>query len=291
MRGLFSRESSVSHSDDAEYARSEIQHFLKQARAAWREGAASIDEWGDYDEAITALHLRGDRATLDAVRPLLDADAVRDRVIAAHALGQLGVPERTFPGLCFEALAGRVKVEDDPAVLSAIGDALSHLDLPGAVDVVLPLVKHADHRARFGAVAALSRQDDPRAIAALIELSADPDAEVRNWATFGLGVQTDADTPALRAALKARLDDPELDGEIRGEALVGLAERGDTGIAPYLARSLTQLDPLAVKAAALIADPSLHAPLLALRDHGDMTPHFRETLDEAIARCDPDAEV
>ncbi len=270
----------------------EINRWIEQARAAFgRDEGDDGQGWGAYDEAIGALHVLGDRATFDAARALLGAESARDRTIGAQVLGQLGVPERTFPGLCFEALAGQVKRETDPAVLSALGDSLAHLDLPGVVDAALPLVEHADPRARFGAVLALSRQDDPRAIAGLVKLSADADPEVRNWATFGLGVQTEADTPALRAALKARLDDPELDGEIRGEALVGLAERGEPGLTGYVAEALAELDPLAVRAASIIGDPALHGPLLALRDHPQMTAYFRETLDEAIARCDPAAEV
>lgn len=278
----------MKHGDDDHI---EITRWIEQARAAFGRPEPEEGGWGAYDEAISALNFRGDRATFDAARALLDAEEPHDRIIATQVLGQLGVPERTFPGLCFEALAGQVKREQDPEVLGALGGNLAHLDLPGVVDVALPLVGHADARVRFGAVLALSRQEDPRAIDALVRLSADSDPEVRNWATFGLGVQTDADTPALRAALKARLDDPELDGEIRGEALVGLAERGESGITVYVARALDQLDPLAVRAAALIGDPALHGPLVALRDHPEMTPHFGETLDEAIARCDPDAEV
>ena len=77
---------------------------------------------------------------------------------------------------------------------------------------------------------------DARAIAALIELSSDPDYDVRNWATFGLGSQIDTDTPAIREALWARLEEPE--DEVRGEAWVGLARRGDVRVAAALLREL-----------------------------------------------------
>lgn len=276
----------MSHTDDKTDDLREIERWIEQARAADAD-----DPSGVYDEAVMALHQQGDRATFDAVRPLLDAGDVHDRLLAVQVLGQLGVPERTLPALCLKALAARLETESEPTVLAALGVSLGHLDHPGVVELALPLAKHADARVRYGAVHALSRQEDPRAIAALVALSGDVEGEVRNWATFGLGSLTAVDTPALRDALEARLDDPELDGEIRGEALVGLAERGHPNLVGHVQKALAELDPLAVQAAALLGDPALHPQLLALRDHPRMTPRFEETLDEAIARCDPAAEV
>ena len=49
--------------------------------------------------------------------------------------------------------------------------------------------------------------DSPAAVESLILLSADPDEDIRNWATFGLGSQAEGvDTPELREALVRRLD-------------------------------------------------------------------------------------
>ena len=53
----------------------------------------------------------------------------------------------------------------------------------------------------------------------------DDAADVRDWATFGLGRQLEVDTPAVRAALAERLFDTE--GDTADEALIGLAIRGD----------------------------------------------------------------
>ena len=60
---------------------------------------------------------------------------------------------------------------------------------------------------------------------ALIALSGDAEDDVRDWATFALGTLAEADDPALRDALAARLDDP--DEATRLEAVHGLAVRGD----------------------------------------------------------------
>jgi len=63
------------------------------------------------------------------------------------------------------------------------------------------------------------------AINTLIELMGDPDEDVRDWATFGLGTQTDADSPEIREALRNLLSDPF--EYARSEAVWGLAKRKD----------------------------------------------------------------
>ena len=77
---------------------------------------------------------------------------------------------------------------------------------------------------------------DQRSIDGLICLTMDSSVEVRDWATFGLGSMTEQDTPMLRQALLARLDD--LDDIVRGEALVGLARRQDERVIEPLRRAL-----------------------------------------------------
>lgn len=243
-------------------------------------------------EAIMTLERRGDRETFEAMRALLaDPDAKR-RAFAADVLGQLATGDDDdetprdagLPDACFTALAERLATEDDPAVLAALGIAFGHRRDPRAVALMLPHASHPDERVRYGAVMALMGHDAPEALDGLMALSIDSDAEVRNWATFALGTQTEVDTPALRAALVARLDDS--DPHTRGEAYVGLAERGDETAVPAIAKALEGgVDARAIEAAALLGHPDLHAPLLALRKHPELTARYGEELDEAIARC------
>lgn len=86
----------------------------------------------------------------------------------------------------------------------------------------------------------------------LIQLSRDTDREVRNWATFGLGSQVDTDIPAIREALFARRE--EKDDEIRAEALVGLARRGDIRVAAALLNELNTHEPDVLRDWTLIAE-------------------------------------
>ena len=97
---------------------------------------------------------------------------------------------------------------------------------------------------------ALGADDDAAAVDLLVVLMADPDDAVRSWATFAVASK-DGDTTAIRDALAARLDDADADA--RGEAMIGLARRGDPRCAAAIARELATADPmpLAVDAAEL----------------------------------------
>jgi HEAT repeat protein len=64
----------------------------------------------------------------------------------------------------------------------------------------------------------------------------DDDEDVRDWATFGLGVQGDMDSVEIRDALFERLSDPNED--VRGEAMAGLGKRRDRRVLPFLVGAL-----------------------------------------------------
>jgi HEAT repeat protein len=130
--------------------------------------------------------------------------------------------------------------------------------------------------------------DIPTVVEAMIKLSRDSDRDVRNWATFTLASQFDSESPALRVALHERL--AESDPEIRGEALVGLARRRDTSIAPAILRELEGdfHGGWAVEAAGLLGDSRFLPALrkLGQRITGESAVYFRGSLQAAIAACE-----
>jgi HEAT repeat protein len=132
----------------------------------------------------------------------------------------------------------------------------------------------------------LTHEDEP-AVLTLIALSSDPAVDVRSWATFGLGTQIDVDTPAIRNALMARLDDK--DPEVRGEALVGLACRHDERVLRALPTELEKDDVvvLALEAAEILAVAWLvpHLERLLASLEPDANEYFRQRLIKAIAAC------
>lgn len=182
-------------------------------------------------DAIVALQRIGSREVLDLCAGCSVSPDPRERRVAAAVLGQLGVahrqPSTAFREERFQALHALLLAEvagpGKPHVLADVCAALGHLHDPRVIPVVAELRGHPDPDVRYAVLHGLTGHDDDAAVSGLIALSADPEAQVRNWATFGLGQEIERDTPALRDALSARLNDP--DHDTRWEAVAGLARR------------------------------------------------------------------
>jgi methionyl-tRNA formyltransferase len=196
-----------------------LDELVEAAIREWRSDA----EWPPY---MAALAWRGDEPVLAAARGLLGSEDARARAVGAYVLGQLGIPERTFPAESAAALEAHAEGEADPEVLATIASAFGNLGPEYGTETLLRLRRHDDARVREGAADALAGREDERVFEALVELTADPEPAIRDWATFALGTLSPQDTPTLRDALAARLDDP--DDSTRIEAVHGLALRSDT---------------------------------------------------------------
>jgi HEAT repeat protein len=196
-----------------------LDEVLAAARREWRD---RDDEWQPH---VCALAARGDAETLAAMRTLAADEDPELRELAAYVLGQLGTTVPALPAEQEAALREMAAREQDPNVLSAIICAFGHLGAPAGQDWLLAQRSHPDAYVREAVAFALGGRSGEDTLAALIELSADEDPKVRDWATFALGTLAESDHPALRDALAARLDDP--DEDTRLEAVHGLALRGD----------------------------------------------------------------
>lgn len=178
---------------------------------------------------VQTLQFRGSREVLEAARGLARSACPEERALAANILGQLGVPDRVFPDEVVAWLIHMLEAEADPEVLSAIAVALGHQDSPLAAAPLARLRHHPHDGVRWSIAYGLSGLDEETAIQALIEMTNDGDAAVRDWATFALGTQIDVDTLAIRTALAQRLHDA--DEDTCREAIIGLARRGDPRVA------------------------------------------------------------
>jgi HEAT repeat protein len=238
-------------------------------------------------DAIFALRWRGSREVFERASGLCRSFCPVERTLGANILGQLGIPDRSFPRPCLGILLGMLEAERDNGVLSSVLIALSHLGDPEAVGPAARFRDHADPDVRHGVVHAMMGHEDPLAVEVLIELTSDPEAHNRDWACFALGTQIELDTPELREALAGRLSDE--DDDARCEAIVGLARRGDIRVIPPLRRALVSesIWALEVEAASLISDHRLHPELVALRGWWDVD---EELLEEAIRACSPGPE-
>lgn len=243
-------------------------------------GATDTTGWG----AIARLQDLGSRDVLDAcLAACRNADPLR-RCIGAAVLGQLGgreakvvFREERYQGLV-DLLAAERAGTGDPGVLREACAALGHLRDARAIPALLELLSHPSPIVRFGVQSGLSGHDVPDAIDGLIVLSADDDDHVRDWATFGLGSEIETDSPAIRAALHGRLDDPCLDA--RHEAIVGLARRQDRTVLPTLVQDLQAgVAPRLLEAATLLAAPELCEALTAALRAGALFQAARGPID------------
>ena len=188
----------------------------------------AVREWDSGEEwapSLAALGWRGDGEVLAALAPLAAAPDRRARSVAAYVAGQLGAAVRSRPAESAALLEAMGEREADPEVLAVIAEAFGHLGEPWGLGWLLRLRRHPDAAVRDGVVSALAGRESGLATDALIELSADPDVQIRDWATFALGTLAPVDSPALRDERVARLADPG--DETRIEAVHGLALRGD----------------------------------------------------------------
>ncbi|MFC7246659.1 HEAT repeat domain-containing protein [Catellatospora aurea] len=229
-------------------------------------------------ELISWLHGYGGRPALDAATRLSGHPEPSHRQAAADIVSQLAAGPRgsasegPYRDEALALLLSMVEHEQDPQVLGSITTGFGHI---GDERCLVPLARlhvHPDATVRFGVAHGLLWRPEPAALDLLITLSADSDADVRDWATFGLG-QSEQDFPRLRDALAARLSDD--DPDTLAEAVVGLSLRGDTRAMPALLAALevppvrhgVDLTTEALYAmAAATADPRLHRHLTADRD-------------------------
>jgi HEAT repeat protein len=147
-------------------------------------------------------------------------------------LAQLPGVAPIYRQTCRSILLQVMRNETSIMVTKSLAFAFGHVHSARALPFLTKLAQHKLPALRLGAAFGLGCMNQKKAIDALIYLSSDSDFDVRNWATFGLGSLNSVDSPKLRTAQAKRLDDR--DGEIRSEAILGLAIRKDTRAKPAL---------------------------------------------------------
>ena len=137
-------------------------------------------------DAVAALHWRGSKEVVDRAVLLAVSKNPSERRRAADILGQIGVPDRTFPEECFSVVLRLLGDDDTNVVFDAIF-ALQHIDRSRAAMHIIPFFNHRDGNIRYAVAFALGAVDTLEANGTLLALMRDLDPKVRNWATFGLG--------------------------------------------------------------------------------------------------------
>lgn len=240
----------------------------------------------EYWDIIVELHLRGTQHEFDLAKELTNSIEPIFRKIGADILGQLDITRKNFQNESVDIL---IHLLTDPIedVIKSTAIALGHRRSYIAIPSLMALVNHPNAEIRYSVAFGLSCLQNIDAIQGLITLSRDQDDDTRNWATFGLGNQCEMDLPEIRKALHDRITDPV--PEIRGEALIGLAERNDHSIIEAVKLELVGEfhGSWAIQAANLLASPQLCIPLQNLRSKISTSPdsYFISEIDEAIISC------
>jgi HEAT repeat protein len=140
-----------------------------------------------------------------------------ERLVGADVFARIGPADahgvRPFTDETLPVLRAML-TDQDEAVVAATIHALAH-HRRAIVGDLHELAHHGSRDIREAVAHALTGQDEADVIALLIEFTTDADDDVRDWATFAIGSQTDADGPDIRQALFDRLADAdEEDGVI-----------------------------------------------------------------------------
>src|SRR5262249_9787412 len=120
-------------------------------------------------KAVETLHFRATKDVLETACRLCTSECPQERTLGADILGQLGVPNRTFPTESVKVLLELLEVETDEDVLDAICIALGHIHDPTAIPSLVRLKTHPSARVRYAVVVALAGFEDQLAIKTLIE--------------------------------------------------------------------------------------------------------------------------
>jgi HEAT repeat protein len=214
--------------------------------------AGEIDELfaktltGDYEdelawEAVHELRRIGSRQVFSLAADWCKSHDPMVRARGIDVLAQLGNtadhPNNSFPEESYSVVSAALQQAKDTRPMGAAIAALGHLDNPLAVPLIAGFRTHPSADIRFDVAFALGCfPNDPQSVSILLLLTEDPDEEVRDWATFGLGVQGDSDSDEVRDALLKRLNDSNED--VREEAMEALGKRHDQRVVPALLKAL-----------------------------------------------------
>lgn len=251
-----------------------------------------------YWKYVSQLRRRGERYTFLTAKDLCHSRILHRRVLGIDVLCQLrhykneGKPDRHNSSAVFVHASRRIirpLLQDGriDVLISAI-HALGHLSDPKIACYVSRFSTHRNWGVRRGVACALGGEESPLAIRTLIKLTEDKSAQVRDWATFGIGDLIEKDSSEIREALFRRVKDRSID--TRNEAMVGLAKRKDPRAIELVLKALREESP---RAYALIAAREFAHPVFlpelkkrwnGLKSHRNLD-YWESELRDAIKAC------
>jgi len=258
--------------------------LLADTLALSRRDPASVERWNHIYE----LHRRGEENIFQAASTWCGSDDPGARKLAADILAQLGPltqegEEQLRPFTKRSIPLMRILLDDtDVNVIIAAISFFRHHGISNPIIERTALSSHPTAEVRLAVAQCIGHEESVSGVAMLIRLSDDQDERVRDWATFGLGSECRSDTADVREALFRRLHDDHFD--TKAEALIGLAERRDERVIPFVTAALqaNTVGRMVVEAAAILALPIFMEPLEKLRSWWDVD---SKLLEDALDCC------
>jgi len=261
----------------------ELPTSLLVQRTVYLAHSEPVLQSEEYWAHVRVLHFRSGRDVFDEALGLCSSSDSISRAVGADILAQLGVRDGAAVFPFADDSAGplvALLADMEPTVIASALYALGHLGR-GEPSQLAPLSTHASEDVRHALAYALGGRTDSVSTATLVTLSGDVDADTRDWATFALGTLSEQDSPPLRDALAARLNDP--DDDVRAEAIAGLLQRRDERAVHPLLQELSrhEVGVLAIEATGAMPRPEFipHLEALHAAHPGD------KTIEEALIRC------
>ena len=198
----------------------------------------------NYWKFILELRKRKTKDIFDKAIELTSSEISKDKIIGINILAQFGHP-RLHVKKILSTLFKLLKNETDKNVISSILYGIGHNNenlTEKQIEIICSYQDHKSVNVRHSIVSSLLAVEKTQAIKTLIKLSKDKSPDVRDWATFGLGIQIELDNELIREALWCRTYDS--DKATRNEAIFGLAKRKDERIKEILQSELENIDEL-----------------------------------------------
>ncbi len=192
-----------------------------------------------YWDNIGVLRNRTNKETFNRCVELTKSEKSKERQIGIDILAQLGIPPRPFiketMKLCFELL----EIEKEPKVIMSLLYSIGHNNQflnNSQIETLCSLKKTDNKLIKDGLFFSLLAVNDTNAINTLIFLSNDKLSHIRNWATFGIGTQTERNNKKIREALWNRVNDKHQETKL--EAIIGLVNRKEVEVKEIIKREI-----------------------------------------------------
>jgi hypothetical protein len=255
------------------------------------ETLRALDQGDDeyYEVLLPVLRLPAGLLLMHG-RRLVESTIDSDRALGADLLGGvIGIRYFSFDADVRLAILAEQLDDPSPDVVYSALQSIGNLEGAAAVRELAAFAEHEDPELREAVVHGMFlRENEPAAVEALLQLMADEENRIREWAVHTLN-STGADGGDVRKSLWDRVEDS--DPYIRAEAICALAERQDPRVLDPL---LDLLDELGEEA--MDDSGTQHATVQIARLTGDrrLRRHLRTLLairpgpadlDEALRAC------